>query len=73
MDNTGKRVSSMSISNEISILKQYFKTIPRPFKLAVESTYNWYFFVDLAEEFAEEVFLANPYELKAFAKRNKNR
>lgn len=71
MSSTGKRISSMSISNEISVLKQYFNTIPRPFKLAVESTYNWYYFVDLAEQFAKEVFLANSYELKAFAKRNK--
>jgi len=71
MDNTGKRISSKSISNEIKVLKEYFETIPRPFKLAVESTYNWYFFVDLAELYAEEVFLANSYELKAFAKRNK--
>lgn len=71
MDSTGKRISSKSISNEIRVLKEYFETLPRPFKLAVESTYNWYFFVDLAELYAEEVFLANSYELKAFAKRNK--
>ncbi len=71
MDNAGNRISSMSISNEISVLKQYFTTLAKPFKLAVESTYNWYYFVDLAEQFAEEVFLANSYELKAFAKRNK--
>ncbi|MCK5788788.1 MAG: IS110 family transposase [Chlamydiia bacterium] len=71
MDNTGKRLLSKSISNEMTVLKEFFMTIPKPFKLAVESTYNWYFFVDLAEEFADEVFLANSYELKAFAKRNK--
>jgi len=71
MDSTGKRISSKSISNETRVLKEYFETISRPFKLAVESTYNWYFFVDLAQQYAEEVFLANSYELKAFAKRNK--
>lgn len=71
MDENGKRISSKSISNEIPVLKEFFKTIPRPFKLAVEATYNWYFFVDLAREFTEEVFLADSYELKAFAKRNK--
>jgi transposase len=37
----------------------------------VESTYNWYFFVDLAEQYADKVYLANTYELKAFAKRHK--
>jgi len=71
MDKNGKRISSMSISNEINVLKEYFESIPRPFELAVESTYNWYFFVDLARQYAEEVYLANSYELKAFAKRNK--
>ncbi|MFH1768673.1 MAG: IS110 family transposase [Candidatus Omnitrophota bacterium] len=71
MDENGRRISSKSISNEIRVLKGYFESVPRPFKLAVEATYNWYFFVDLAEEYAEKVYLANSYELKAFAKRNK--
>lgn len=71
MDKTGKRISSKSISNKPAVLNEYFKTIPNPFKLAVESTYNWYFFVDIAEQYAKEVFLANSYELKAFAKRHK--
>lgn len=71
MDEKGKRISSKSISNEIIILKEYFESIPKPFQLAVEATYNWYFFVDLAEEYADKVYLANSYELKAFAKRNK--
>ena len=31
----------------------------------VEATYNRYYFVDLAQEYAKEVFLANSYELKA--------
>ena len=71
MDEKGKRISSKSISNELKILKEYFESIPQPFKLAVESTYNWYFFVDLAQKYADKVYLANSYELKAFAKRNK--
>ncbi|MEA1981360.1 MAG: IS110 family transposase [candidate division Zixibacteria bacterium] len=71
MDENGKRMASKSISNEIAILKEYFESIPKPFTLAVEATYNWYFFVDLAEIYADKVYLANSYELKAFAKRNK--
>lgn len=71
MDVNGKKISSKSIPNEPEMLKKYFKTIPDPFQLAVESTYNWYFFVDLAEQYADKVYLANSYELKAFAKRNK--
>ncbi len=71
MDANGKKISSKSISNEPEMLKKYFKTIPCPFRLAVESTYNWYFFVDLAGQYTDSVYLANSYELKAFAKRNK--
>ena len=71
MNEQGKKLSSKSISNKPEVLKEYFQSIPKPFTLAVEATYNWYFFVDLAEEYAFKVYLANSYELKAFAKRNK--
>lgn len=71
VDNKGKKVSSKNISNKPEILKQYFDKIPKPFTLAVEATYNWYYFVDIAEKYSEEVYLANSYELKAFAKRHK--
>jgi len=71
LDSKGKKLDSKNLTNNIDELKEYFKTIPKPFTLAVESTYNWYFFVDLAEQYAQKVFLANPYELKAFAKRHK--
>lgn len=71
LDSKGKRLISKSIANSPDGLKQYFSKIPNPFTLAVESTYNWYFFVDLAEQYAEKVYLANSYELKAFAKRHK--
>jgi transposase len=71
MDEAGNRIDSRSIVNSHSVLRSYYETIPRPFTLAVESTYNWYYFVDVAEEYAAKVLLANSYELKAFAKRNK--
>lgn len=67
----GNKLNSKNISNNQESLKRYFQQIPRPFQLAVEATYNWYFFVDIAEEYAEKVYLANSYELKAFAKRHK--
>lgn len=71
IDISGKRVISKSISNSIDELHSFFKEIPKPFILAVEATYNWYFFIDIAEKHAEKVYLANSYELKAFAKRHK--
>ncbi|MFH1258364.1 MAG: transposase [Elusimicrobiota bacterium] len=68
MDESGKKIASKSIANKLATLQTFFETIPRPFKLAVESTYNWYFLIDMSEKYAEESFLANSYELKAFAK-----
>jgi transposase len=71
MTDAGQKIDSKSIANKPEVLHEYFQKIPKPFSLAVESTYNWYYFVDLAERYAQEVFLANSYELKAFAKRHK--
>jgi transposase len=71
LDNTGKKVDSKNVANNLDNLKEYFSKIPRPFTLAVEATYNWYYFVDLAEQYAAKVFLANSFELKAFAKQHK--
>lgn len=71
MDQNGTKIASKSISNSSDALKSYFAMIPAPFSLAVEATYNWYFFIDIAEKFAQHVYLANSYELKAFAKRHK--
>lgn len=71
IDEVGKKIDSKSISNRPKELKGYFDTIPKPFILAVETTYNWYFFVDIAEQYADKVYLANSCSLKAFAKQHK--
>ena len=71
MNESGKRMMSKNVLNSPDVLNKFFQRISSPFYLAVEATYNWYFFVDIAEQYAEEVYLANSYELKAFAKRHK--
>ncbi len=71
MDAMGKKIDSQSIANLPDSLKNYFSSIQTPFTLAVEATYNWYFFMDIAENFTQQAYLANSYELKAFAKRHK--
>lgn len=68
---TGDKIDSKSIPNQPEVLKSYLSTIPRPFSLAVEATYNCYFFMDIAEMYTDNAYLANSYELKAFAKRHK--
>ncbi len=71
LDSNGKKVKDKNVNNHIGELKEFIKKIPKPFSVAVESTYNWYFFIDLIEPFAEKVYLANPYYLKAFARQHK--
>lgn len=70
-DARGKKIISKSISNSEDELHKFFTTLPGPFILAVEATYNWYFFVDIAEQYTQEVYMADSYALKAFAKRHK--
>lgn len=71
VDQEGRKLDSRNLSNDAECLKQYLSGIPKPFTVAVEATFNWYFFVDLAGLYAEKVFLANSYALKAFAKQHK--
>jgi len=70
-DESGIKLDSKSISNRPDELKKYLSKIPKPFSLAVEATYNCYFFMDIAKMYTEQAYLANSYELKAFAKRHK--
>jgi hypothetical protein len=71
LDDKGCELNSRNISNNIDDLKQFLQNIPGPFSLALESTYNWYFFVDLAQQYTDQIHLTDPYALKAFAKQHK--
>jgi transposase len=71
VDNKGKCILNRSIPNEAALLHKFLSSLPKPFKLAVEATYNWYFFIDIVACYTDEYYLTNPLYLKAFAKRNK--
>lgn len=71
LDEKGNKYDNKIISNSPESLEKYFMKLPKPFVLAVETTYNWYFFVDIAEKYADKVYLADSYAVKAFAKRHK--
>lgn len=70
-DESGSKLDSKSISNQPNELKKYLLGIKKPFSLGVEATYNCYFFMDIAKMYTDNAYLANSYELKAFAKRHK--
>lgn len=71
LDENGNKIDGQIIPNSPELLEKYFMSIPKPFTIAVETTYNWYFFVDIAEKYADRVYLADSYAVKAFAKRHK--
>ena len=71
IDVKGKCIINKSISNNVVDLHNFLKSVPKPFELAVEATYNWYFFIDIVSEYTDKYYLTNPLYLKAFAKRNK--
>jgi len=71
LDPQSHRLSSERLRADPKTLKDFFSGLPRPFQVAVEATYNWCYVVELAEEYAEKVYLADSYRLKAFAKRYK--
>jgi transposase len=71
LDAAGHIVSQGRVAAEPESFKAFFKGVPQPYKVAVEATYNWYYVVDIAEEYAQEVYLADSYQVKAFAKRHK--
>lgn len=71
IDSQGKCILNKSIANDTDLLHKFLSSIPKPFKLAVEATYNWYFFIDIVACHTADYYLANPLYLKAFARSNK--
>src|SRR5574340_1174141 len=67
VDENGKRVYKKKLQNDPSIiiesLKPYQKDIAG---IAVESTYNWYWLVDLLMTEGYKVHLANPAEIQKY-------
>ena len=67
IDETGKRVFKQKLPNEreriLEALKPYQNDIAG---IVVESTYNWYWLVDLLMEAGYQVHLANPAAIKKY-------
>lgn len=49
-------------------IRAFFCQFDDQISLAVESTFNWYWFVDLLQELGIEVFLSNPQQTKVITK-----
>jgi transposase len=67
LDADGQVRDSRQLSTERATLLGYFGKVPRPAKVAVEATFNWYYFLDLVEPLGLELHLVNPYKTRAMA------
>jgi transposase len=68
IDENGKRIFKKKLRNDPAMIRETLK----PFKadiegIVVESTYNWYWMVDLLKEEEYRVHLANPSKIQQYA------
>lgn len=67
MDAEGRIPESQRIGTERERLLGYFGRVRKPAALAVEATFNWYYFLDLVEPLGLEMHLVHPWKTRAIA------
>ena len=68
LDGSGKRVLMKKLPNEGSVILEVLKPLKRRIVgIVVESTYNWYWLVDLLMESGYKVHLANPSAIQKYS------
>ena len=68
IDGSGKRVLMKKLPNEALVILEALKSMKRRIVgLVVESTYNWYWLVDLLMEAGYKVHLANPSAIQKYS------
>ena len=67
LDADGHLVESRKLGTERWELLEYFGKVPKPAALAVEATFNWYYFLNLVEPLGLELHLVHPWKTRAIA------
>lgn len=67
MNAEGQIVESRRLSTERSDLLTYFRGVKKPAAVAVEATFNWYYFLDVVEPLELELHLVHPWKTRAIA------
>lgn len=67
LDEGGQELEQRQLSMDAAALREYFGQIPKPAKLAVEATFNWYYFLNVIEPLGLELHLVHPQKTKAIA------
>jgi transposase len=63
----GQEREQRKLSMDPKALREYFGKIPRPAAVAVEATFNWYYFLNVIEPLGLELHLVHPQKTKAIA------
>lgn len=63
----GQEREQRKLSMDRQTLREYFGKIAQPAKVAVEATFNWYYFLNVIEPLGLELHLVHPRKTKAIA------
>jgi len=67
LDADGHQLDSRKLGTEKWELLEYFGKVPQPAVLAVEATFNWYYFLNVVEPLGLELHLVHPWKTRAIA------
>ena len=67
LDADGQEREQRKLGMDRTTLLGYFGKIPRPAKVAVEATFNWYYFLNVIEPLGLELYLVHPQKTRAIA------
>jgi transposase len=63
----GRLVESRKLGTEKQELLEYFGKVEKPAAVAVEATFNWYYFLNVVEPLGLELHLVHPWKTRAIA------
>ena len=69
MTESGQRLETVRISNDVEYLRQVMTRAGQPPEVVLEATYGWYWAADALAELGASVHLAHPLGVKAFSYR----
>src|SRR2546426_3429814 len=67
LDADGHLVESRKLGTEKWELEEFFGKVAKPAALAVEATFNWYYFLNVIEPLGLELHLVHPQKTRAIA------
>ncbi len=67
LDADGHLLESRRIGTTKAELLEFFGKVRKPAALAVEATFNWYYFLNVVEPLGLELHLVHPWKTRAIA------